>query len=92
MIGSLCIGNVVSDGNVWQLPTDGSGTNRANFGITKQADGSVGAIIGFIDSDVISKNNFTQLVTGWGWLVRGGQNYVNYSQDLSYSPGGYSIS
>jgi hypothetical protein len=32
--GSLCKGNLVSDGFVWQLPTDGSGTGRANFGIT----------------------------------------------------------
>ena len=34
-------------------------------------------------------SKFTQLITGWGWLVRNGKSYVNSSQDLSYSPGGF---
>jgi len=37
--GSLCVGNLVSDGKIWQLPTDGSGTLRANFGI--KTDGTI---------------------------------------------------
>ena len=64
--GSLCIGNLISDGHIWQLPTDGSGTNRANFGITEDNK----FVIGFIDSATISSRKFTQLFTGWGWLVR----------------------
>jgi exopolysaccharide biosynthesis protein len=83
--GSLCIGNLISDGKVWQLPTDGSGTGRANFGIT--ADHQV--LTGFIDANVIASHNFTQLITGWGWLVRNGVNNVNLSQDLSFSPTGF---
>jgi N-acetylglucosamine-1-phosphodiester alpha-N-acetylglucosaminidase len=84
---SLCIGNLISDGTVWQLPTDGSGTNRANMGITK--DGKV--FFGFPNADLFKKEDFTQLITGWGWLVRNGINNVNASQDLSYSPGGFTL-
>lgn len=77
--GSLCIGNLISDGKAWQLPTDGTGTGRANFGITESGD----VFTGFIDSSVIQANNFSQLITGYGWLVRNGQDNVNASQDLS---------
>ena len=76
---SLCIGNLVSEGRVWQLPTDGSGSNRANFGITfdnKLVTGFVG-----LDSAVLSQ--FKSLITGWGWLVRNGKGNVETSADLS---------
>lgn len=85
--GSLCIGNLVSDSKIWQLPTDGSGTNRANIGITSDHK----FITGFINSTTIATTSFTQLVTGWGWLVRHGVNNVNASQDLSYSEGGFTL-
>lgn len=85
--GSLCIGNLISDGKAWQLPTDGTGTNRANFGVT--ADKHI--YTGFIDAKTITDNKFTQLITGWGWLVRDGKNYVNSSQDLTYQPGGFTL-
>lgn len=78
---SYCVGNLISDGHIWQLPTDGSGNNRANFGVTQ--DNKV--IVGFIDANVIAENKFSQLVTGWGWLVRHGVSNVNASQDLSFS-------
>jgi N-acetylglucosamine-1-phosphodiester alpha-N-acetylglucosaminidase len=85
--GSLCIGNLISDAQVWQLPTDGSGTGRANFGITDKNE----YVSGFINADVLSSRNFTQLITGWGWLVRNGTSYVSQSSDLSYSPGGFTM-
>ena len=51
---SLCVGNLISDSFVWQLPTDGSGTGKVNFGVT-----SANSIIsGFINSTVI-ENSFT---------------------------------
>lgn len=84
---SLCVGNLISDGTVWQLPTDGSGTNRANMGITK--DGKV--FFGFPNAELFEKESFSQLITGWGWLVRNGISNVNASQDLSYSPGGFTL-
>ncbi len=84
---SLCVGNLISDGNVLQLPTDGTGTNRANVGLTK--DGKI--FFGFPNAELFQKESFTQLITGWGWLVRNGINYVNASQDLSYSPGGFTL-
>ena len=43
--------------------------------------------LGFMDRDEISKKEFTQLISGWGWIVRNGVSNVNYSQDLSYQPG-----
>ena len=46
---------------------------------------------GFIDANATATLNFTQLVTGWGWLVRNGVSYVNASQDLSYSEGGFTL-
>lgn len=84
---SLCLGNLISDGVVWQLPTDGSGTNRANMGITQ--DGKI--FFGFPDAELFQKEKFSQLITGWGWLVRKGVSYVNASQDLTYSPGGFTL-
>jgi N-acetylglucosamine-1-phosphodiester alpha-N-acetylglucosaminidase len=85
--GSLCIGNLVSDGKAWQLPTDGSGSKRANFGITPNSE----FITGFVNDSMVATTPFTQLITGWGWLVRHGINYVNSSQDLSYSEGGFTL-
>lgn len=83
--GSLCKGNLISNAHVFQLPTDGTGTNRAELGVT--ADGEI--FTGFLDSNVIKANNFTQLITGWGWLVRNSTSNVQNSQDLSFEPGGF---
>lgn len=82
---ALCKGNLISDGVVINLPTDGTGTGRVNFGITAQDE----LISGFVDSDIIAHYNFTNLITGWGWLVRNGESYVSQSKDLSYQPGGF---
>ena len=83
--GALCKGNLISEGKVWQLPTDGTGTGRANIGL---AQGSK-LITGFLDADVISQSNFSNLITGWGWLVRKGESFVAKSADLSFQPGGF---
>jgi len=77
--GSYCLGNLVSDGHVWQLPTDGTGTGRANIGIT--TDGAV--LTGFLSQSTVNTTPFSQLITGYGWLVRDGKSYVESSQDLS---------
>ena len=75
---SLCIGNLISDGYIWQLPTDGSGSKRANFGITQENE----VVIGFIGEAPTTLFNFTTLMTGWGWLVRKGQSNVAVSADI----------
>ena len=80
-----CVGNLISDSYIWQLPEDGSGTKRANFGVT--ADHKV--LVGFVDSPTIEATKFTQLITGWGWLVRNGVSYVQNSSDLSFGEGSF---
>jgi len=82
---SLCIGNLISNGKTWQLPTDGTGTKRANFGITKTGD----IVTGFLDENDISSLEFNELITGWGWIVRGGVSNVNSSKDLP--TGGFTL-
>jgi N-acetylglucosamine-1-phosphodiester alpha-N-acetylglucosaminidase len=69
----------VSDSKIYQLPTDGSGTKRANFGI--RSDGAI--MTGFFDQDTVNATSFSQLITGYGWLVRNGVSNVLLSQDLS---------
>lgn len=81
------MGNLISDGKHWQLPQDGSGTGRANFGVTSNKE----IVLGFIDSSTIADYSFDQLITGWGWLVREGLSYVASSPDLSYQPGGFTM-
>ena len=83
---SLCVGNLISDSHIWQLPNDGTG-NRANFGITNDNK----YVTGFIDSNKIQSTNFTQLITGWGWLVRDGVNNVAESSDLTYEINGFTL-
>ena len=82
---SYCIGNLVSDSKVWQLPTDGSGTNRANFGILSSGQ----IVTGFLNQTTVNTSSFSQLITGWGWLVRNGISNVRASQDLSFGPDGF---
>lgn len=82
---SYCLGNLIGNGSVWQIPSDGSGFSGVNFGITKSAE----LIFGFLNSSTLDRIPFTNLITGKGWLVRGGINYVNMSQDLTYEPNGF---
>lgn len=84
-----CIGNLIGDGNVYQLPTDGTGTRRAQLG-TSSLKNQI--IVGFMNStDIATLSPFNTLITGWGWLVRNGKVYAQQSVDLSWSSGGFSL-
>jgi exopolysaccharide biosynthesis protein len=83
--GSKCEGNLVSDSYVVQIPTDTSGTKRANLGINNKNE----IIIGFMDNTTIDSIVWTQLMTGNGWVVRNGQSYVNSSPDLGGGTSGF---
>ena len=83
--GSKCEGNLVSDSYVVQIPTDTSGTKRANLGINNKNE----IIIGFMDNTTIDSILWTQLMTGNGWVVRNGQSYVNSSPDLGGGTSGF---
>lgn len=90
--GTLCIGNLVSsDANgkllYSQIPTSNSGTSRANFGISLTS-GQI--VTGFLDAAMLAeppKFRFTQLLTGWGWVVRNGKSNVAASQDFTSTSG-----
>lgn len=64
---SACIGNVVSDGHV--LQTVPRSESNVNFGVK---DGHF--FIGYVDAS--RAGDFTQLVSGVGWLVHEGRNVI----------------
>lgn len=71
---NLCIGNLVGDGTVYVY----DGMDYCNFGIT--ADNRV--VMGYLDDSSSASMNFTQLLSGRGWLVRNGKSAVANSTDL----------
>lgn len=88
--GTLCHGNLISSTSAQgaplysQVPTDNSGSSRANFGLT--FDGLV--VTGFIEAATIQNDiKFSNLLTGWGWVVRGGVSNVAKSQDFTPTSG-----
>ena len=83
--GSKCEGNLVSDSNVVQIPSDTSGTKRANFGIDMYNN----IVTGFMDNVTIASIEWKQLLTGNGWLVRNGKSYVTDSSDLGGGTTGF---
>lgn len=69
-----CYGNIISEGKVVQK----TGIQNANFGIRR--DGTV--VIGYLSEDEVTdqSNPFVQLVTGVGWILRNGTNYLKESK------------
>lgn len=73
-----CYGNVVSNGHLVQK-TNSFLVKAVNFGVKQ--DGSIA--VGYIPQRLLSfKNPFIQLVSGIGWILRNGENYVNESLKL----------
>jgi N-acetylglucosamine-1-phosphodiester alpha-N-acetylglucosaminidase len=77
--GSYCVGNLISDGKVWQVPNDSKSGPRANFGVTKNGT----LVTGYLDPETIDRLDFNTLMTGYVWIVRGGISYVNKSSDTT---------
>lgn len=78
-----CIGNVVSDGQVVDLP----GSDTAQIGILQeQGSGNFSFITGYLPQD-LKGLKFLQLVSGAGWLVRNGKSYVRQARDLNATSG-----
>ena len=86
--GTLCENNLVSSdfsGKLLYSQLPDGGVKRANFGISA---GTSEIITGFIDAETISSSyQFTQLLTGFGWVVRGGVSNVALTQDLKPTDG-----
>jgi hypothetical protein len=79
--GSYCIGNLIGpQGNVVQIPTDSTGNRRTQLGIT--ADFRV--VTGILDASTVASlgGGFTELLTGYGWLIRKGVVNVNSTVDI----------
>jgi len=74
MLDGSCIGPVVSDGQILHS------TSRQGvvFGITSDNK----YVAGYVNSSVIDKGNFKQLVQGRGWLVHNGQSFINTSSQI----------
>ena len=72
-----CLGDIVSDGRLVQS----SSTHNVKFGLRNGT-----FAVGYLESEEVSdpRNPFDFLVTGLGWLVRGGQSYIQES----FSPSG----
>lgn len=69
-----CFGNLVSDG---EEMNKFRGLKSANFGIRK--DGSL--VVGYLkETDILDMRvPFHQLISGVGWILRNGENYLNES-------------
>eukprot|EP01036_Dinobryon_divergens_P024226 gene24226-32657_t len=67
-----CLGDIISDGEILQS----SSTHNVKFGIRNES-----FVIGYLDKNEIADldHPFDFLVTGLGWLVRGGQSYISES-------------
>jgi len=68
-----CLGNLVSDG---RLAVDGEGKMNPNLGILK--NGTI--VTGYLTQEHVTGLEWQNLVQGIIWLVREGENYVEYSQ------------
>jgi len=66
-----CLGYVVSDSNIIQEQS----TTNANFGLTKDNY----FIIGVLNPQDVESMGYTQLLSGFGWLVRNGTAYTSTS-------------
>ncbi|XP_023231303.1 N-acetylglucosamine-1-phosphodiester alpha-N-acetylglucosaminidase-like isoform X1 [Centruroides sculpturatus] len=70
-----CLGNVVSDGRKVQH----TGIQNAHFGIKR--NGTI--FVGYISDEEINKSNeFLQLVSGIGWIIRNNKSFINVSKGL----------
>merc|ERR1719412_2370076 len=76
-----CIGNLVSDGRIVQT-WDWSQRN-VNFGIKNGK-----YVVGYITPEDIKAGGYEQLVSGLGWLVHEGRNYVEQGWKEAYTAAG----
>lgn len=75
----FCIGNVISDGHVEQLSPNA---------VTSLGVSSAGQIlVGVQNAAAWQGSPLTQLISGVGWLVRGGALYYQHSADLNVTSG-----
>ena len=69
-----CYGDIISNGRFVQ---SSGGIRNAKFGIRK--DGTL--VVGYLSETEVNdtQNPFVQLITGVGWVIRNGSNYLNES-------------
>ena len=71
---AACERNLIVNASVVQWKSD----DAVVMGLTADA-----AVIGFLNATSYERYQFRGLVSGMGWLVRDGVNYVNSSRDIS---------
>jgi len=85
MSTGACIGNIITNGTVIELPA----TQNSNFGILKNNT----FVLGYLTADQISAINassqFLELITGVVWLVRDAVNFVNESASIENAGSGF---
>jgi hypothetical protein len=74
--GSYCIGNLISQGKIIQLPNKDA--TPAQIGITNNNE----VILGMLNENTLTKLKFHDIISGNGWLVRNGMSYVNTTTDI----------
>ncbi|KAL5457527.1 hypothetical protein EMCRGX_G034797 [Ephydatia muelleri] len=74
-----CIGNLIVDGNVVEF----SGDSRVSFGLTPDS-----FVVGYMTNTTLKGGSLklAQLIEGAGWIVRGGQSYINTSMVTEQIP------
>ena len=77
---ATCEGNLIINGTTQQYLSNAT----TNFGVSSASKSSV---FGYVTQANASAYKFDFLVSGNGWLVRSGQNYVNQSRELDPGSG-----
>jgi N-acetylglucosamine-1-phosphodiester alpha-N-acetylglucosaminidase len=79
-----CEGDAIINGStvIW------GGEDRAVFGVVP---GKKSTMIGYVSNSTVGSYGFYSLLSGLGFLVRNGANYVNSSHEFQPSPGGSSF-
>lgn len=80
-VGNLnhCIGNIVANGSVIQLP----GSGGVNLALVRGPAIAGRTVIGFADAAELQALIAHDIIQGSGWLVRNSASYVNKSSDLN---------
>lgn len=78
-VDESCVGNLIINSTIQQV----TGTSRVNFALTNTS-----YVVGYLTNDTVmgGRFNWSQLISGAGWLVRSGIVYINDSAGIEQLP------